>query len=154
MRDRRLRYLCAATIAVVAVCCQPSAAFADKGSGHGGDSHSGGSGSGGHGSDDGSGSSGSSGHGGGGDDGDERGGDDRGGADKSGADKSGADKSGDGKSRDDRGRDDDRHDGGDEKRAYKGGWREQIRKGNYEVFDPAGRLVIRRKVTLSDYLRF
>jgi hypothetical protein len=38
----------------------------------------------------------------------------------------------------------------DEDRAYDGGWHERIRNGRYELFDPDGRLVIRRAAKGSD----
>jgi hypothetical protein len=39
-------------------------------------------------------------------------------------------------------------------RTYEGGWRTRIRNGRYEVFDPNGRLVIRRKAKSADYSGF
>lgn len=38
--------------------------------------------------------------------------------------------------------------------TYDGGWRAQIRNGRYQVFDPAGRVVINRKAKLTDYWKF
>ncbi|WP_139276080.1 hypothetical protein [Pararhizobium antarcticum] len=110
--------------------------------------------SGGRGSDhsgsDGSGDSGSAGHGSDNDDG----------SDNSGA----SSHSGKGSSGDDtrdakRGNDDSGHGGkrreGEERRhTYDGGWRAQIRNGRYQVFDPAGRVVINRKARMSDYTKF
>ncbi|MGO7211240.1 hypothetical protein ACCS75_09100 [Rhizobium ruizarguesonis] len=90
-----------------------------------GNSGSGDSGSGGHGSgDDGSDDSGSSSHSGKG----------------SGSDDSG--RGGKGKDRQER------------QHTYDGGWRAQIRNGRYQVFDPAGRVVINRKARVSDYRKF
>ncbi|MFB2554037.1 hypothetical protein [Ensifer soli] len=110
-------------------------ALADKGSGHGGGGRSGGSsGSGSHGS----------GHS-----------DDRG----SGDDRSGhSDDRGNG-ARDDDGTQEDRADGaresgGDRQRVYAEGWRVEIRKGRYRVFDPNGRLVINRQARKDDYGKF
>ncbi|WP_197725645.1 hypothetical protein [Rhizobium leguminosarum] len=100
-----------------------------------GDSGSGDSGSGGHGSgDDGSDNSGSSSHSGKGSGGDDAS-DDRGGSDDSG-------RGGKGK------------DGQERQHTYDGGWRAQIRNGRYQVFDPAGRVVINRKARVSDYRKF
>lgn len=42
----------------------------------------------------------------------------------------------------------------DRRRTYEGGWRVQIRHGRYQVFDPAGRVVINRKAKASDYRKF
>lgn len=65
--------------------------------------------------------------------------------------------SGHGRSADDkgggRGGDDSRR-GSNREHGFKGGWREKIQNGNYEILDPAGRLVIRRKATIIDYLKF
>ena len=38
-------------------------------------------------------------------------------------------------------------------RVYQGGWRERIRNGRYEIFDPQGRSVINRKAIPADALR-
>lgn len=106
-----------------------------SGSGHSGSDGSGDSGSGGHGSDNDGGSdhSGASSHSG------------KGSADDAGDDEGGSDDSGHGgKQR-----------GGEERRhTYDGGWRAQIRNGRYQVFDPAGRVVINRRVRMSDYAKF
>ena len=45
------------------------------------------------------------------------------------------------------------HRAGDD-RNFAGGWHERIRHGRYELFDPDGRLVIRRSVRQSDLKRF
>ncbi|MBP1858318.1 hypothetical protein [Rhizobium herbae] len=118
------RALVIATGVLASLLVAPQLALADRGSSHG--EHSGDSDSGGHGSDD-SGDSGSSSHG--GSDGDD--------------DRSGSG----GKDGNEPGREDSR-------RSYEGGWRAQIKNGRYEVFDPAGRLVIRRKAKSSDYGKF
>lgn len=138
----------------------PVSAWAEKGSGDGGSSGS----SGGSGSGSGSGSSGSdhsgssgSGHSG-----------SSGSSDTSGSGTSGSGTSGSSGSRssDDSGGSrsgGDRHGRGDERtgsisrredRAFDGGWRERIRNGRYELFDPEGRLVIRRTAKSSDIERF
>lgn len=115
-----------AAVLIALMLVSPHHALADKGSSHGGDS----GGSGGHSDSDGghgsddSGSSGSSSHG-------ERDGDNN---------------NGDGRAREDR--------NGNMERSYEGGWRARIKGGRYEVFDPAGRMVIRRKAKSSDYDTF
>jgi hypothetical protein len=104
----------------------------DSGSG---DSGSGDSGSGGHSSgDDGSDNSGSSSH--------------------SGKGSGGDDASDDGGGSDDSGRGGKGKDGQERQHTYDGGWRAQIRNGRYQVFDPAGRVVINRKARVSDYRKF
>ena len=130
--------LLAASLALLAT---PQGAWAKDGSSggsgsdHSGSDHSGSddSGSGGHGSDDGgSDDSGSSSH------------DDNG---------SGADDAGGGS--DDSGRGSSRGKNAQERRhTYDGGWRAQIRNGRYQVFDPAGRMVIDRRARPSDYKKF
>ncbi|WP_197728714.1 hypothetical protein [Rhizobium leguminosarum] len=108
-----------------------------SGSNHSGsdDSGSGDSGSGGHGSgDDGSDNSGSSSH--------------------SGKGSGGDDASDDGGGSDDSGRGGKGKDGQERQHTYDGGWRAQIRNGRYQVFDPAGRVVINRKARVSDYRKF
>ncbi|KQR76033.1 hypothetical protein [Rhizobium sp. Leaf341] len=156
MKTRTIIRLLACNVLLSATLCHPLVAWADKGGGHGG---------GGHGSGDHGGGGGGQGHG---SDGDHGGGsgsgsDDRGG---SSGDRSGGSNSGQGhgtETDENDGRKDDNDSGkpdkgagrrGDESRFYTGGWREQIRNGRYEVFDPAGRLVIRREAVPADYLRF
>ncbi|WP_197728911.1 hypothetical protein [Rhizobium leguminosarum] len=103
-----------------------------SGSDHSGSDHSG---SGGHGSgDDGSDNSGSSSH--------------------SGKGSGGDDASDDGGGSDDSGRGGKGKDGQERQHTYDGGWRAQIRNGRYQVFDPAGRVVINRKARVSDYRKF
>jgi hypothetical protein len=103
-----------------------------SGSDHSGSDHSG---SGGHGSgDDGSDNSGSSSH--------------------SGKGSGGDDASDDGGGSDDSGRGVKGKDGQERQHTYDGGWRAQIRNGRYQVFDPAGRVVINRKARVSDYRKF
>lgn len=135
---------CTVILCAMSVVAGPVCAWADKGSGGGGSSGSGSgsSGSGSSGSDhsgsSGSGSSGSSG---------------------SGSGSSGSHSSDDGGSRSGSGR----HGGRDDRtgsisqredRAFDGGWRERIRNGRYELFDPEGRLVIRRDAKKADIDRF
>ncbi|MDE1993707.1 MAG: hypothetical protein KGI75_14480 [Rhizobiaceae bacterium] len=118
----------------------PGTAMADKGSGGGGSGSSGSGGSGssgssssGHsGSSDSSGSSGSSGSG------------HQNDGSNSGSG-SGADDDGGGGGSDSRGR----SAKGDD-RSYEGGWHERITNGHYELYDPQGRLVIRRSATKAD----
>lgn len=102
-------------------------------------------------------------------------GSDDGGSDGSGSDDSGGQGSGDGPddsgssshsgkgsggdaSDDDGGEDSGRggknKDAGERRHTYDGGWRAQIRNGRYQVFDPAGRVVINRKARISDYKKF
>jgi hypothetical protein len=103
-----------------------------SGAGHSGSDHSGSDdgGSGGHGSDDGgSDDSGSSSH-------------------------SGKGSGGDASDDNDSGRDGKSKDGQERRHTYDGGWRAQIRNGRYQVFDPAGRVVINRKARISDYKKF
>ncbi len=126
-----------ALLAVVAILllAMPHPAFAKDGGGSGSDhSGSGDSGSGGHDSDD------SGGHG--SDDSDHSGSNSGrgGGDDRDGNDTSRGGKNDDGAQ--------------DRRRTYEGGWRVQIRHGRYQVFDPAGRVVINRKAKASDYRRF
>ncbi|MCM2475503.1 hypothetical protein HGO38_18640 [Rhizobium sp. CG5] len=62
--------------------------------------------------------------------------------------------------RDDNGGSDDSARGSGDKDAqerrhtYDGGWLAQIRNGRYQVFDPAGRLVINREARTADYQKF
>jgi hypothetical protein len=113
----------------------PISAWADKGSGN----SSGGGNSGGGGS-----NSGSSGSGHGGSSGSSSSSASHGSGDSSGT--SGGDS---GESR--HGRDDRKGSvSGSEDRAYDGGWRERISNGRYELFDPDGRLVIRRAAKGGD----
>ncbi|MGO7669815.1 hypothetical protein ACC817_05735 [Rhizobium ruizarguesonis] len=108
-----------------------------SGSDHSGSDHSGSddSGSG----NSGSGDSGSGGHGSGDD-----------GSDDSGS----SSHSGKGSGSDDSGRGGKGKDGQERQHTYDGGWRAQIRNGRYQVFDPAGRVVINRKARVSDYRKF
>lgn len=138
-----LRFVILSLLVLTCVLPGPRAALADKGSGHGGGGSDGSGG--GRGDDHGGGSNGGSdGH------------SDRGGSGSRDDEDHGPGKSGRSDSdRGDDGRERDRNDDQtQESRSYKGGWRERIENGSYEVFDPAGRLVIRRPVTLRDYLRF
>lgn len=120
----------------------PHGAWAkDGGSGGSGSGHSGSDGSG----DSGSGHSGS----------DNDGGSDHSGASShSGKGSSGDDASDDGGGSDDSGHGGKQRDGEERRHTYDGGWRAQIRNGRYQVFDPAGRVVINRKVRMSDYAKF
>ena len=134
-------------------------AWGDKGSGSGGGS-SGSSGSGSSGGSDsggsGSGSSGSGSSGGGSDN--SGSGSSNSGSGSSGSDDGGSGNSGSG-SENSRGTssDDGSHatpsGSGNQERVYQGGWRERIRNGRYEVFDPQGRSVINRKAIPADALR-
>jgi len=111
------------------------------------DGGSGGSGSGHSGSDN-SGSSGSGGRG----SGDDGGSDHSGTSSNSGKGNGGGDDHGGGG--DDSGHGGKQRDGEERQHTYDGGWRAQIRNGRYQVFDPAGRVVINRKVRMSDYAKF
>lgn len=125
---KRSRQFLALLMAVLVGSSSPllcaTAALADGGSGHGGGGDGGGHGGG----------SGNSGHG-----GDGRGGDDHGGDD------------GDGEGR---GGDDHGGKGSGQNRSFEGGWQARIRQGRFELFDPAGRLVISRQATSTDLGRF
>lgn len=147
-RSAAFRPALLAVVAALLLAASHPALAKDGGSGGSGSDHSGSgdSGSGGHGSDDsGSHDSDSGGHG---------------------SDDSGGHGSDDSGSNSGRGGGDDRDDGEtarggkndessrDRRRTYEGGWRVQIRHGRYQVFDPAGRVVINRKAKASDYRKF
>lgn len=152
-KNRRARRVLLPGVALLLGLLGPiEAAWSDQGpggGGHSGSSGSGSSGSGGGGSDNsgsgssGSGSSGSSGTSGSGSSG------------KGSEGSSGGNSGPSGQSRGESGDDAERGSPASnrQERVYEGGWKERIRNGRYQIFDPEGRRVIDRKAQPADAAR-